>query len=279
MWGEQDSVPVYEFKNSSFTFPGSVSPDLWGFNLDGEGDFFAVSDDTATITYGAPWRTHFVVDGPKMRRFDKGYFSEDVVEHGFRIRTSKPWASNELSGCFVRLYSDEEDWYWSSQAKNACRRIEGNTASTPDSAYPGYYTFTVYPDGAWRDLPGYNNSKPRRDEKLVIRPWPEHFLSPGWTNLVERGYGYQGINYEETGYAAFGMLADLNPGESYRRTSDGYAMRFTHYTGEDTQNWEWYTANTWVKDRTPQPGPSGIYDNEDHPGEIELALPVYLNLP
>ncbi|MGB4942926.1 MAG: hypothetical protein WBO92_02335, partial [Candidatus Moraniibacteriota bacterium] len=221
-WGTPIDVPVFEYKNVRESWLGSVEPDQFGFNTDGQGDFFAICpkgtiSPYADIANGA-WRVYAVVDGPKMRRFDSGYFNEEVddAQAPFSIRLTKQWAQNELVGCFIRdtNFSDDNNYYLK---YNCCRRIKSNSASGALSG--GYYSTTIEVDGGWED----RSSFPHTNDSLIIRPWPEYYETRYGNHsefLARDARGW--LNSNSLNYADYHMLTDVGIGTTWRKSKDGW---------------------------------------------------------
>lgn len=268
IWGEQTDVPVSEYKNSRGDFVGVVEPDAFGFNADGQGDFFAMSH-AGTLTNGE-WKVFAVVDGPKMRRFDKGFFTTPVNVTGgaFTISLTDEWTANELEGCFIRNnQTDVGLWEW-----NACRRIIGNTVSVPSTAHPGYFDTRITVYSGWANTAtGGESDIPEVGDPLIIRPWPEYKQSHEATGWKGGGHGWYWRDDNSTNYADYHMLAAVEAGTTWRKSRDGW---WRSYNGDDpggTQIWDWASWETWIKDRTPSPGPSSGYAADPN-GENDQAV-------
>lgn len=266
VWSEQSDVPVTEYKNSHADFRGVIEPDDFGFNADGQGDFFAISA-TGDIVNGG-WKVYAVVDGPKMRRFDKGFFTTPVNVTGgaFVISLTDTWTANELEGAFIRNNQAAPGlWQW-----NACRRIVTNTASVASTVHPGYFDTTVTVMYGWANTAtGGESNIPEVGDPLVIRPWPEYENSTGGT-----GEGWLWLDNGSINYADYHLLTDVEAGTTWRKSRDGWWKTNVGEDDDGNQIWEWASWETWILDRTPSPGPSSGYA-EDPNGQNDQAVDKY----
>lgn len=270
IWGEQSDVPVSEYKNSHAEFVGAIEPDAFGFNADGLGDFFAMSQ-SGNLTNGE-WKVFAVVDGPKMRRFDKGFFTTPVNVSGgaFVISLTDEWEANELEGCFIRNNQVAPGlWEW-----NACRRIIGNTSSVASTAHPGYFDTTVTVYSGWANTAtGGESNIPEVGDPLILRPWPEYHTSDesAWWG------GASGWHWRDDGsvnYADYHLLAAVEAGTTWRKSRDGWWRTNNGTTPSGAQIWDWASYQTWILDRTPSAGPSSGYAADPN-GENDQAVDKY----
>jgi hypothetical protein len=228
MWGSvPDHCPVYEWKN--VPLPVDTTDDLgrvlgrnWGFNLDDEGDFLAISygpqltdPNTGNLAYGHNdyrWITMFVANGDAMLRIDEdGEYGAEVSDLVSDLLTTNSWDEDELAGCFV-----EANPYTGTERQ--VRYIVSNTVSTGPS--DGFYTTRVTLDRWW------NQTHHPPGSEIIITPWP-------------RAAGDDDFWADDTGYDAPDSLS------SYKVKKYGDPL------GEPGQD-------RWEIDTSPQIGYSGV---------------------
>ena len=174
-WGEAPRhCPVFEWKNAPLptdpnsTDYGRVTGRNWGFNLDGEGDYIAITEDRppdAQHTKGhndIRWRTVFVENGTAMERVFTdciygdfvGSAPDGLIIEEFHI--SAEVAEDELAGCFVQT-----DPYMSPYSRFQLHIVR-NDASNP-TPVAGRYVTRLYCTQWW---PGDSGAACR------VLPWP-----------------------------------------------------------------------------------------------------------
>lgn len=233
-WGTSPNhCPVHEWKNLSaaWTKPydyGRVAGRNWGFNLDGNGDFLAVSWGVHPNDVGASgmpwgrndpkWVTMFVEDGPSVSsdRIDNGatfgaYVSGTVVE----LHVSSQVAANHFAGCFFRAYPINP-WDPGTHWFNSVRYIISHTAS---GATPPYVIRVTTDPHAWDSY----NFPPAT--QTPITPWP----AASWTEDWADSTGLTGSTNSSYKLKNYGKFNAMSRWELDRFPSVGYSGSFQNH--------------------------------------------------